>query len=60
MESLFAPNSSELKQETTLRKPLELGKTKHVSGYDFADLADSHTIGNTVDNSALLEQLEKK
>lgn len=58
MESLFAPNTYELKREITLYKSLELGQIIHVFGYDFADFFDSRVIGNAVDNSVLLEKLE--
>ena len=57
MEFLFAPNSSELKPETTLYKSLELGQTVHVSGYDFADSVDLRIVGNSIDNSVLLEPM---
>lgn len=55
-EFLFAPNSSKLKQEIILYKSLELGQTIHVFGYNSVD---SRIIGNMIDNSVPLEQLEQ-
>ena len=54
VESSFAPNSSELKQETTLYRSLELGQIVSVSGYDSVNFVDLRIIGNAVDNSVLL------
>ena len=59
MEFLFAPNSSELKSETTMYKSSELGQIVHVSRYDSIDFVDLHIVGNTVEYSVLLEQLEQ-
>lgn len=51
---LFAPNSSELKQETTPYKSLELGQIMQASGHDSVDSVDLCVVGNAVDNSVCL------
>lgn len=59
MEFLFVPISSELKQEITLYRSLELDQSVRSSRNDFVGYIDSPVNENAVDNLVLLKRSEQ-
>ena len=59
MEFLFAPKISELKQEITLYRSLELDQTVRASGHDSVDFVDLYVVEDAVNGSVLLKRTKQ-
>lgn len=55
MEFLFIPNSSELKQEITMYRSLELDQIVRTSEHHYVDYVVSFVVEYVVDNLVLLK-----